>query len=64
MASRIHSAAERYEVVMLYSCFIPEKGLYRVYQDSSARQVNGDLPVPKFPSEAGRIGVASIEAKH
>jgi hypothetical protein len=47
---------------MIYSCFDQNKGLYDYFQDTEMRPINGDLPIPKFPSSTGRIGVPAIEA--
>ena len=47
---------------MIYSCFDSYAGLYQYFEDELGHQVNGDLPVPSFGAEAGRIGVASIQA--
>lgn len=47
---------------MIYSCFDAHAGLYQYFEDEKGHQVNGDLPVPSFRGDAGRIGVASIEA--
>jgi hypothetical protein len=47
---------------MLYSCFDDKRALYRVYEDGRQHPVNADLPVPDLPRDAGRVGVAAIEA--
>lgn len=47
---------------MIYSCFDPDAGLYRYFEDGTRRPINADLPVPKLPSKAGKIGFAAIEA--
>jgi hypothetical protein len=48
--------------LMLYSCFDDKSARYRVYEDERQHAVNADLPVPSLPRDAGRVGVASIEA--
>jgi len=46
---------------MRYSCFNPTSGLYDLYEDSTQLPVNGDLPVPKLASQAGKVGVPAID---
>lgn len=48
--------------VMLYSCFNPEVGLYDYFEDDAQRAINADLPVPKLPPIAGKVGVPAIDA--
>jgi len=47
---------------MLYSCFNPASGLYDYFQDGKQLAINADLPVPKLPPMAGKIGVPAINA--
>lgn len=47
---------------MIYSCFNPNSGRYRYFEDTRQIQVNADLPVPKLPPPAGKIGVPAIDA--
>lgn len=47
---------------MIYSCFNQKAGLYRYFQDGKQHAINADLPVPSLPKNAGRVGVASIDA--
>lgn len=47
---------------MIYSCFDERHGLYDYYEDDSRIPTNGDLPIPKPPSDAGRIGAPSRES--
>ncbi len=48
---------------MLYSCFDAPRGEYRVFEDTSTRAANSDLPVPKLTSlVAGNVGVPAIDA--
>lgn len=47
---------------MIYSCFDQNSGLYDYFEDSSQRPINADLPVPRFPSMVGKIGVPAREA--
>jgi len=45
-----------------YSCFNPSDGLYDYYVDGLQTPLNADLPVPKMPSAAGKVGVPAIDA--
>lgn len=47
---------------MIYSCFNPHTGLYRYFENTKQIPVNADLPVPRLPPPAGRVGVPSIDA--
>lgn len=47
---------------MIYSCFDSARGEYDYFEDSRRVPINADLPVPNLPPDAGRIGVAAIEA--
>ena len=47
---------------MIYSCFDPDTGLYRYFEDARTHPINGDLPVPKFGRDTGRVGVPSMNA--
>jgi hypothetical protein len=47
---------------MIYSCFVPERGTYDYYENSLQMQLNADLPVPRLPPDAGKIGVPAIDA--
>lgn len=47
---------------MIYSVFVPEQGLYHYYETPENKPVNGDLPVPKLGQDAGKIGVAAMDA--
>lgn len=47
---------------MIYSCFDPARGSYRYFEDSSTLPINADLPVPRFPAPAGKVGVPASEA--
>lgn len=47
---------------MIYSCFDPKAGLYDYFADSVQRPINADLPIPKLPAAAGKVGVPAIEA--
>jgi hypothetical protein len=48
---------------MIYSIFEPQRGLYTYYESPNGNvPINGDLPVPKLPKDAGKIGVAAIDA--
>lgn len=48
---------------MIYSCFDPQSGQYRYFQDSVSAPVNGDLPVPSYlKSRSTKLGVPSLEA--
>jgi len=47
---------------MMYSVFVPEEGLYHYYESAKGVAVNADLPVPGLPSDAGKIGVAAMDA--
>jgi hypothetical protein len=45
-----------------YSCFNDRLRLYEVFEDRRGHAVNGDLPAPVLPAEAGGIGVPAVEA--
>lgn len=47
---------------MIYSCFDPRSGMYHYFENRLQVQVNADLPVPKLPPSAGKVGVPSIDA--
>lgn len=47
---------------MIYSVFVPDQGLYHYYETPNGHAVNADLPLPSLPADAGKIGVASIDA--
>jgi hypothetical protein len=47
---------------MIYSCFNQQLGLYEYFEDGAAHPANGDLPVPRLGPDAGRVGVAAIDA--
>lgn len=47
---------------MIYSCFDPAVGLYDYFEDDKQIPINGDLPIPKLPSIAGKIGVPAMDA--
>lgn len=48
---------------MIYSCFDPQTGHYRYFEDSLLAPVNGDLPVPNYlKSRSTKLGVPSLEA--
>jgi hypothetical protein len=47
---------------MVYSCFNQQLALYEYYEDGAQHPTNGDLPVPQFGPDAGRVGVAAIDA--
>jgi len=45
-----------------YSCFDAPTGLYRYFADGSTHPINTDLPIPKLPPKAGKVGVPAREA--
>jgi len=45
-----------------YSCFDAPTGLYRYFADGSTHPINTDLPVPRLPPRAGKVGVPAREA--
>lgn len=47
---------------MIYSVFDPSKGIYSYFETPENKAVNSDLPIPSFRSDAGKIGVAAIDA--
>lgn len=47
---------------MIYSCFNERLGLYEYFEEPTGHPVNGDLPIPKLPAEAGTIGVPARDA--
>ena len=48
---------------MIYSCFDPQTGSYKYFEDSLQAPVNGDLPVPSYlKSRSTKLGVPSLEA--
>lgn len=47
---------------MKYSRFVPELGLYEVFEDALRHPINADLPVPKLPGRIGNIGVPAGHA--
>lgn len=47
---------------MIYSCFDPERGDYRLFEDDRTIPINSDLPVPSFGPDINGIGVPSMEA--
>ena len=47
---------------MIYSCFNQQLGLYEYFEDDAAHPTNGDLPIPQLGPDAGRVGVAAIDA--
>jgi hypothetical protein len=47
---------------MQYSVFDDKTGLYDYYVGSGDVPINADLPTPRMPGSAGKVGVASIEA--
>lgn len=47
---------------MIYSCFNQQLGMYEYFEDGAAHPTNGDLPVPTLGPDAGRVGVAAIDA--
>ncbi len=42
---------------MIYSRFNERLGIYDLFEDSSVRAMNADLPVPKLPPATNGIGV-------
>jgi LPXTG-motif cell wall-anchored protein len=47
---------------MMYSVFVPAEGQYHYYETTEKKAVNADLPVPTFGKDAGKIGVAAMDA--
>ncbi len=48
---------------MIYSRFIPERGLYDYYDaPEEQRPINGDLPIPKMPGVVNGIGAPAMLA--
>jgi hypothetical protein len=47
---------------VIYSRFLQDRGEYAYYEDSATLVVNQDLPVPRLPSMAGRVGVPARES--
>ena len=47
---------------MNYSCFDAHSGDYRYFADDRRLPLNADLPVPKLPPVAGKVGVPAREA--
>lgn len=47
---------------MIYSAFDDKSGLYDYYVGIGDVPINADLPTPRLPASAGKVGVASIEA--
>lgn len=47
---------------MMYSVFQPDRGLYAYYETPDALAFNADLPIPQLTRDAGKVGVAAIDA--
>lgn len=47
---------------MLCSVFNATSGLYDYFETGTNVPFNADLPVPRMPAEAGKIGVAAVDA--
>jgi hypothetical protein len=47
---------------MICSVFNAKSGLYDYFETAQNVPFNADLPIPKMPAEAGKIGVAAVDA--
>jgi hypothetical protein len=60
---RVSESARRVEPKnVYYSCFDPKAGQYDYYEDGTQLAINADLPVPRLPPMAGKVGVPAIDA--